>query len=246
VLLVSLLAAALLVIPACGNDERVVEERIAVVHVLSAGTPVSDSVAFPEFKFYAAAVSPGAFYKISITGLTDDADLLVFGADGTYSSLAQCSIDNTVFIGAGPEDCVIRAAGGTLYFGVDGAYLAGSIGVYTISIDAVATTNLALSTSLPDTIGRREARIYAVPASVAGNYAISITGLSDDADLYVFGTDAFLNVPATCLIDNTQLIGTVPEDCTFASGAGTLYFVVDGLFSLASTVSYTALAAPAP
>jgi hypothetical protein len=230
----------------CGNDSKTintVEERIVVVDVLSVGFPLTDSVVFPEFNFYAAAVMPGAFYKISITGLSDDADLLVFGDDGTFTFPSQCSIDNTVFVGDSPEDCVIMAPGRTLYFGVDGSFLTGSSGAYTIAVETVTTVNLALSIPLSDTVGRREARIYAVLAPLPDDYTFSITGLTDDADLYVFGNDFFLNAPVSC--PNTQLGGAVPENCTIQSGAGVLYFVVDGLFSTAAAVSFTALAAPA-
>jgi hypothetical protein len=239
-----LLALAVSIIPACGghNDEVVRVPAPAVV-VLPAGSPVADSVAYPGFNYYAAAVVHGAFYKISITGMNDDADLLVFGADGTFTFLSQCSIDNTAFTGASPEDCVIRAPGSTLYFGVDGFYLLGSVGFFTIAVDPVATTNLALSGPWPDVLARWEARIYAVPAPVPADYTISITGLNNDADLYVFGNDSFLNAPVSC--PNTLLGGTAPEDCTLPSGGGVLYFVVDGLFSTTAGVSYTALAAPA-
>jgi hypothetical protein len=242
-LLTSLLAVALLIIPACGGQNGDAYVQAPVVTVLPVGSLVADSVAYPEFNYYAAAVVPGAFYKISITGMSDDADLLAFGDDGTYTVLAQCSIDNTAFTGASPEDCVIRAPGGTLYFAVDGYYLVGSVGYFTIAVEPVATTSLTLSAFLPDTLARWEARIYAVPAPVQDDYTISITGLNNDADLYVFGTDAFLNAPAPC--PNTQLAGTTSEDCTLLSGGGVLYFVVDGLLSSTAAVSYAALAAPA-
>jgi len=247
-LLLSLLAVALLIIPACGHDNNTgttVVEQAPVITVLAAGSPVADSVAYPEINYYAAAVVPGAFYKISITDMNDDADLLVFGADGTFTFLSQCSIDNTAFFDAAPEDCVIMAPGNTLYFAVDGLYLLGSVGFFTIAVDPIATTNLMLSMPRSDTLLRWEARIYAVPVPVTDDYTISITGLSDDADLYVFGTDAFLTAPVSCPIDNTQLAGAVPEDCTLPSGGGVLYFLVDGLFSSTAAVSYTALAAPA-
>jgi hypothetical protein len=235
-----------LIIPACGHDNHTgttVVEQAPVITALPVGSPVADSVAYPEINYYAAAVVPGAFYKISITGMNDDADLLVFGADGTFTFLSQCSIDNTAFIDAGPEDCVIRAPGSTLYFGVDGLYLHGSVGSFTIAVDPVTTTNLMLSASQSDSLARWEARIYAVHVTALGNYIISIIGLTNDADLYVFGADPFLNAPATC--PNTPKFGTDPEYCTIQSGAGVLYFVVDGLYSTTATVSYTALAAPA-
>lgn len=231
------------IIPACGGrDDGAAYVEAPAVAVLPAGSLVADSVAYPEFNYYAATVVPGAFYKISITAMSDDADLLVFGDDGTFTVLAQCSIDNTAFPGASPEDCVIRAPGGTLYIGVDGYYLLGSVGFFTIAVDPVMTTSLALSEPQFDALGRWEARIYAVPAPVPDDYTISITGLSNDADLYVFGTDALLTAPSMCL--NTQLAGTTPEDCTIPSGGGVLYFVVDSLFSSTAAVSYTALAAP--
>ena len=246
VLLLFVLALAVSIIPACGgHNDGVVYVPAPAVTVVPAGSPVADSVAYQGFNYYAAAVVPGAFYKVSITGMNDDADLLVFGADATFSFLSQCSIDNMAFAGATPEDCVIRSPGSTLYFGVDGYYLLGSVGFFTITVDPVATTSLALSVPQLDALARWEARIYAVPAPVPDDYTISITGLNNDADLYVFGTDAFLNAPATCLIDNTLLSGTAPEDCLLHSGGGVLYFVVDGLFSSTASVSYTALAAPA-
>jgi hypothetical protein len=247
-LLASLLAVVLLIIPACGHDDNTVyvaDDQATVITVLPVGSLMADSVAYPEFNYYRASVVPGAFYKISVTGMSDDADLLVFGTDNTFTVLAQCSVDNTAYIDITPEDCVIRAPGNTLYFGVDGYWLAGSVGYFTIAVEPVATKSLTLSESQPDTLARWEARIYGVPAPVPDDYTISITGLDNDADLYVFGTDAFLNAPATCLVDNTQLIGTASEDCTLLSGAGVLYFVVDGLFSTTAAVNYTALAAPA-
>ena len=245
-LLLLLPVLAVLIIPACGgHDEGASYSPAPVVTALAPGSPAADSVAYRSLNYYAAAVAPGEFYKISITGMNDDADLLVFGGDGTFTLLSQCSIDNTVFSGSSPEDCVIRAPGNTLYFGVDGYYLLGSVGFFTIAVDPVATTSLTLSVPRPDALARWEARIYAVPAPAPDDYTISITGLTDDADLYVFGTDALLNAPAACLIDNTLLAGTAPEDCTLLSGAGVLYFVVDGLFSSTAVVGYTALAAPA-
>ena len=216
-----------------------------VVTVLPVGTPLTDVVTFGGFNSYASAVSPGVFYKVSITAQGDDADLLVFGGDGTFTVLAQCSIDTTGVSGFSPEDCVIRAPGSTLYFAVDGSFLFGAAGAYTIAVEPLTTTVVSLSAPVADSVGRREAIIYAVPAPVVDSYTVSITGLSDDADLFVFGTDAFLGAPAACLIDNTQLTGTQPEDCTLLSGGGTLYFVVDGIFSTAAAAGYTALAAPA-
>lgn len=239
------LALLVMMIPACGgHDENVVV--IPFTTILPVGLFIDDAVAFFGLNYYSARVTPGELYKISITSLSDDADLLVFGRDATFTFLARCAIDNTIFSGTVPEGCVIRATGGVLYFGVDGSSLSSSFGIYTIGIELLTTTDLNLSIPFSDTIARTSAAVYAVPFPSAGTYTVSITGLNDDADLYVFGTDGTFTTQVLCSGDNLFFPGTAPEDCTFTSGGGTVYFIVDGLFSSAANVTYTALLAPAP
>lgn len=238
-------ALLLLMIPACGrHDEDAVV--IPFTTILPVGLPIDDGVAFFGFNYYSARVTPGELYKISITGLSGDADLLVFGRDLTFTFLARCSIDNTVLSGTAPEGCVIRATGGNLYFGVDGSSLSSSFGIYTIDIELLTTTDLNLSIPFTDTISRTSAGVYAVPFPSPGTYTVSITGLNDDADLTVFGADSTFAAEVLCSGDNLFFPGTMSEDCTFTSGGGTVYFIVEGLFSSAANVTCTALAAPAP
>ena len=216
---------------------------------LTVGSPLADTVARSTFNAYAATVSPGALYKISITDQTDDTDLLVFGTDSSYTTLVKCSVDNTSIIGTSPEDCVIVAPSNTLYFGVDGAFLSAGAATYTIDIELLAATNLTLSTPLSDSTTQKKAIVYAVAVSSPGvPYTVGITGLSDDVDLHVFGNDNTFTTPATCSPNNTLYTGTTPEDCTLTSSGATptLYFIVDGIFSSTATVQYTALALPAP
>ena len=234
-----LLIILLLIIPSCGGGGG--GAPAPSIQFLPVGTSVTDFVVFLGFNYYAATVIPGELYKISITGLDDDADLFVFGTDSTFTFLATCSIDNTAFFDSFPEDCVIRASGGTLYFGVDGTFLSASAGLYTIRVELLTMT--VLSTPFTDTIARTDAGVYSVPVA-AGTYTISIFGLSDDADLYVFGNDSSFTFPVRCR--NTLFSGTTPENCTLTSGSGNLYFIVDGLFSSTTSVTYTALVTPFP
>jgi hypothetical protein len=210
------------------------------------GAPITDTVFLGGFNTYAVSVIPGTLYKISITGLTDDADLLVFGTDSTFRVLAQCAIDNTAIIGISPEDCVINAPGSTLYFGVDGTFLSTSAAIYTIDVELLTVTNLNPSMPFSDTVTETGAGVYSVSTTTNTAYTVSITGLNDDADLYVFGNNGAFTSLAACSIDNTLFIGTTPEDCTLTSSGGPLYFIVDGIFSSAATVQYTTLATPAP
>ncbi len=218
---------------------------------LIVGSPVNDTVVFNGFNFYSAQVVPGSLYKISITGLTDDADLQVFGNDSSFSMLAQCAVDNTIIPSPNPpfssEDCVLVAPGNTLFFGVDGSFLtSSSAAVYTIDVELLTTTNLILSKPHQDSISQSDAAVYLVPTIAGTFYTISITGLDDDADLYVFGNNAAFTTQAACSPRNGPYSGAAPEDCTLASSGGPFYFIVDGIFSTAASVNVTALATPAP
>ncbi len=237
---------SLLFISSCGGNGGG-KTPVIIVNQLAVGASVRDTVPQGGINYYAAAVVPGALYKISITELIDDSDLLVFGADASLSHLATCSIDTTRVSGTTtPEDCVIVASASMLYFGVDGTYLTTAGGTYTVDIERPGLTGVNASIPLADTATRTGLGIYAAPVVPGQSYTIAVTGLNDDADLHVFGADGSFMSQASCSSANTQIIGTAPEDCTITATGSTLYFVVDGLFSSASTVSYTAIVASAP
>jgi hypothetical protein len=243
---------AIMVLSACGRSHGGAAPAPLPTTVLVVGAPVSDTVVRATFNAYSAAVAPGSFYKISITGLSDDVDLNVYDTDSTFTHPIICPIDNGAIIGTSSEDCILIPSGNTLYFGVDGSVLTGSAGVYTIDVELLPETNLSLSIPFGDQTTQRGAVVYSVPVA-PGVYTVSITGLTDDADLHV-STEVFtangsvISAAACSPPDNTLLIGNSPEDCTLnvnTSGTDVL-FVVDGIFSSAFTVQYTALITLAP
>jgi hypothetical protein len=243
---------SVMILSAChgsGGGTTVVAPPIPTVLAVGA-PPVSDTVVRPGFNAYAASVTPGSLYKISVTAPTDDVDLNVYDADSTFTHPIICPVDNSVIPVTSPEDCILIPAGNTLYFGVDGSFLVGSAAVYTIGVELLSETNLILALPHPDQTTQRGAGVYSVPVS-PGTYTASITGLTDDADLHVFIDSGTVITPAVCsaaTVSNTLLIGNAPEDCTLnvTTGNTAVFFVVDGLFSSAFTVQYTALVTPAP
>jgi hypothetical protein len=224
-----------------GRDDRLTP--VPLVTPVSVGAPVTDSVTIGSFNRYTVLVQAGAVYKISITGMNDDADLLFFGTDGTFWNLAACSIDTTSMPDASPEDCLFIAPAGRLYFAVDGTYLASTVAVFTLAVESVNTTPLSLSVPILDSTTRTGAAAYTVPVTAGTSYTVALTELDGDADLHVF-RDAGLTEAALCAFDNLQYTGTTPEDCTLTADSGTLYFVVDGLFSSNPDVLFTAFASP--
>ena len=242
----TLLVLSMISLAGCGGDGGGNPPAIPV-SPMTVGVPLTDTVAFNGFNAYAVPVIPGALYKISMTALTDDADLLFFGTDSTFTFLASCAVDNTRIIGVSSEDCIVNASANSLYFAVDGSFLSTSNATFTIDVESLSPpTNLLLSLPVSDMTTQTSAAAYAVPVTPGVAYTISITGLTDDADLFIFGDDATFSSQAGCSIENTRFIGTTPEDCTLTSTGGTLYFVVDGVFSTVQSVTYAALVTPAP
>jgi len=217
---------------------------------LTVGVPVSDVVSQNSFNDYGASVIPGQLYKISVTNLSDDAVISFFGTDGSFSSTASCGVDNTTTPPVSgtpqPKDCIVNAPGDTLYFSVDGSFLVSSSAAYTIDVEQLAITSLNPSVPVLDSTTQTSANVYSVPVTAGVPFTAAITGLNDDAELYVFGSSGTFATQAACIIDNTRFIGTTPEDCTLTTTGSPLYFIVDGIFSTKTAVDYTAFATAAP
>jgi hypothetical protein len=242
-----LVALALLGLSSChGHGDHYYPVTVQpYVFPLQVGVPVRDIVPLGGFNAYAVSVHAGSTYKISMTAPTDDVDLLYFGADGTYTFLASCAIDNTALIGVTAEDCVVTAPGNVLYLGADGTYLWYGSASYTIDVEELTVTGLGASIPGRDAKNVKAAGLYSVPVTTGGRYTVAVTGLTDDASLYVFA-NSDLSSQTACAVDNTLYTGTTPEDCTLVADSGTLSLIVDPIFSSTPNVGFTVFAAPAP
>jgi hypothetical protein len=108
-------------------------------------------------------------------------------------------------------------------------------------------TKVAMNLSAPaqGSASRTGATLYAVPVTAGALYTVAITGLDNDADLYVFNDEDLARLGA-CMLDNRLLTGTRPEDCSMTAESSTLYIVVDGMFSSQPEVRFIVYASPAP
>ncbi len=240
-----LASLAFLVLTSChGHGTHSISVRPPIFS-LQVGVPLRDAVVFGGVNSYAASVRAGSVYKISITAPTDDVDLLYFGTDASFTQLASCAINNTALIGFTAEDCVVTAPGNVLYFSADGRYLFNQSAAFTVAVEELSVTDLAATTPAASGEDVKTAGLFAVPVSAGSRYTAAATGMNGDASLYVFA-GGNLSSPSTCTIDNTLFTGTTPEDCTVVAGSGTLYFIVDPVFSSAPTTDFTVFAAPSP
>ena len=212
---------------------------------MALGQPLADSVPFNGFNAYSVAATPGGLYKISMAEPSDDTDLRYFGGDASFTAQVACGVDNTAIEEVSPEDCIVAAPGGILYFAGDGAFLSTSAGSYIVAVEQLTITTISQSIPVVDSKARTAAGVYAVPANSGAPALAAVTGLNNDGDLHVF-LDNTLTTPATCTTDNTRFSGSTPEDCRLTPSVLTLYLVVDSIFSTTPSIVYTAFANPAP
>jgi hypothetical protein len=210
---------------------------------------------------------PGV-YTVSVTGLTDDADLHVFTEvftnNGSVISPAVCSpLDNTLLIGNAPEDCTLQVntSNTDVLFVVDGIFSTAFTVQYTALVTPApnvpnpapegsfqAPVGMTVDTT-PKTgqVARAGTSFYAASGLTPGSrYTISITGLTDAADLTAFGDSTF-TTRLGCLIDNARFAGTAPESCTLqAPQGGTVFFTVTSGSLTGNGAAYMILVEPGP
>jgi len=220
----------------CNNND-VTQPRLTLTH-LTVGMPLTDQVARGAAKVYAAGVLPGQVYRVSVTGLTGDVDLYLFGGDTTFSSLVPCLIDRTIFFNTTPEDCTLLVGYSNMFIGIDGTYVQASSATYTIEVQPVTSSKrLSLSTPIPDSVAAGGDTLYSVAVSPGTAYTASITGLTDSA--------ASLNV-ADGIQVHTSFQSTTPKDFTVTPADTVQYFAVDGFNVAAATGYFVIMATPAP
>jgi hypothetical protein len=219
------------------NKENVTQPRLTLTQ-LTVGVPLTDQVSRGAAKVYAAGVSSGQVYRVSVTGLTGDVDLYLFGGDSTFSSLVPCLIDRTISFNTTPEDCALIAGYNKMFIGIDGTYVQASSATYTIEVQPVTSSKrLSLSTPIPDSVAAGGDTLYSVAVSPGTAYTVSITALTDSA--------ASLNV-ADGIQVHTSFQSTTPKDFTVTPADTVQYFAVDGFNVAAATGHFVIMATPAP
>ena len=234
VILAGILGAA--AAPSC-NSKDVTQPRLTLTQ-LTVDVPLTDQVSRGAAKVYAAGVTPGQMYRVSVTGLTGDVDLYLFGRDSTFSSFVPCLIDRTILFNTTPEDCTLLAGYSNMFIGIDGTYVTASSATYTIEVQPVTSSKrLTLSTPIPDSVAAGEDTLYSVAVTSGTAYTMSITGLTDSA--------ASLNV-ADGIQVHTSFPNTSPKDFTVTPTDTVQYFAVDGFNVAAATGHFVIMATPAP
>lgn len=82
---------------------------------------------------YVDGLSGGSNYTIDLTALDEDADLIFYGTDSTFTTPATCDAGTTGVAGITDESCQFAATGSVAYFAVDYAG-AGTETAYEIAV----------------------------------------------------------------------------------------------------------------
>ena len=195
--------------------------------ILTIGSPLPSHVEKNTESSYSLDVVPGTAYTVSITGLTDIANLRVLGG------INECT---TSSLDAPPKDCTVTASGSVLNITVDGHQVIGS------AADYVITAILAPIVTLPITgtegsvprgiptlglVGTRQTSRYFTTGLTPGTHTVSITGLTGDADLHVFSDDTY-SFELDCTLRRPSDVTNGPEDCTLVTGTALYFSVASG------------------
>ena len=196
--------------------------------------PHSGTVDNVESTYNITGVAASFDYTVSMTGLSDNADLYVYD-DAAMTTLLCSSING----GTTNESCTATSTYTSLYVVVDGG--AAPLGA-TFTLDIVLVTlpaeNLTLTLGTGDlphsgTSDNVESTYTIASAVAAREYSVSLTGLNDNADLYVYDDAA-----KTTLLCSSINGGTTNESCLATSAYASFYVLVDGLNTVAGA-SYT-------
>jgi|GEM_PF-2812316 len=182
--------------------------------------------------YYKINVSEGHYYSITLSELSQDADLYVY-SDNDFSQLLDSS-DN---IGLADESITVFTTGiEALYILIDSNYVNEPGTSFTLSIsDLGAPLTSEGSPAAPVDLGSLDVNYsgqvgdairgdsyYMVDVTDGHSYTISLEGLSENADLYVYEDSSF-----SSLLDSSINSTGREEIIIAASGISKVYILVD-------------------
>ena len=194
---------------------------------LTVGSPLPGRVERNEETSYEVPVVSGARYTVSITGLTDNATLRVLGGN------SECAV---LSLNVSPKDCPVLAAGTLLTIRVEGDGVTGTAADYVVmAVPAVVATAPITGTSgsippgLPTVglVATRDTSRYFATSLTPGTHTVSITGLTDDADLHLFSDETY-SFEVDCTLRRPGDVTNLPEDCTLTTGTAVYFSVTSG------------------
>ncbi len=193
----------------------------------SVAEPVGVHIAEPHYgcvdttmSYYVAEVVVGRAYTVSLSDLSDDADLYIYDADSSFSDLSDISDRE----GTESETARIIASGTTLHVAVGGSYTAEGT-CYVLSVSEV--TVMSISPPFQGEVDTSMA-YFVVQVVPDGIYEVSLTNLTDDVDLYVYD-DSTLATP----VASSEGAETDDEYLLIRAAGEKLYIGVDGSYSAA-------------
>jgi len=183
--------------------------------------------------YYWFDVTPNTDQTVSLTGLTGDTDLLL-DADLLPILPSMCTQGHTELPDTNPEDCQLTTALDRVIFAVNGL----ESSEYILSIARTPNVDfpvnegeiidpIVIQDNIPTEgqVGSGGISFYASTDLTYGNYTVSISGLSDDADLGVY-TDGTYSSELNCSLTKSGDVLDYPEDC-IVENVNALYFSVE-------------------
>ncbi|MCK4707937.1 MAG: hypothetical protein KAU21_04910, partial [Gammaproteobacteria bacterium] len=231
------------VVTAAAPAALVAEGSVASPVALAFGTadlPHAATVDTTMSYYEVTGLTSGDSYDVIASGMSDDVDLYVYLSDSSYGS------DDCASAGLGDETCTVTATGTSMWIAISGQFTGGVGATFELDVVTAAppialvaegsdASPVALAFGTADlpraaTVDTTMSYYEVTGLTMGTSYTASVTGVSDDVDLYVYLTDS--SYGASTWDCRPYSIGTVDEACTGMVATGTsMWVAVDGLYS---------------
>jgi hypothetical protein len=189
-----------------------------------------------EQQKYSIDVTPGQTYYVALYALSDDVDLYLFK---TSAFDVPITCPYTRFAGTPAEGCLTTPVGNKIYLGLSGSDIAVSPAEFTVMATSAPTIPLSPFSPTAQIVEKHRAHTYASTVTKGELYAVTLTGLTDDVDLLVFGEDSTFEKPAFPMVNDTFKESLFSEEAILPATGSNLYSSVSGSFVSGSSGGYT-------
>ncbi|MDH5721505.1 MAG: hypothetical protein OEZ13_12940 [Spirochaetia bacterium] len=180
-------------------------EPVTITQEPLSSMPVTGTVDTTTVVYEISGIDSTLAYNVSLTNLTDNADLIVYGStDFRLSVLGGSYLCSSEKDGIEDEMCTAKPTGSVLYVEVTGAATVNG-SQFTLNVEPVAFTQIAFNADIPysTTVDNSKSYFEITNLTPGYQYKILISEIIDDTALYIYADSGLKSLLRQWLIKGT-------------------------------------------